>query len=163
MRPPPIHASLEPQAYRRLIEACMNALPDEACGVLSGSFIVVDQEDSRGDAASIAAESLMIAGVHPVRNTAANPASRFAFDPADWVRVLYDMQRNRQSLVGFYHSHPASLPVPSPADREGLPGQNAGTSYWIVAPHHPTRGTIVQPYWLQDETFSPLMLAQISI
>ncbi|QHT62009.1 hypothetical protein GXP70_19835 [Paenibacillus lycopersici] len=148
MRQPPRRAELEPQACNRLIETCVNALPYEACGVLSGSCH---------------GELLRISGVHPIRNASPIPAKAFAFDPADWIRVLYGMQKNRQSLVGFFHSHPASPPVPSPADRDGLPPVDGGTSYWIVAPRHSELGAALQPYWLQDGTFHPLMLAQISV
>jgi len=66
-----------------------------------------------------------------VRNVATSPESAFRFDPDDWIRVWYDMQKNQRSLVGFFHSHPSGSRHPSRADGEGWIG--AG-SYWIVDP-----------------------------
>ena len=90
-----------------------------------------------------------------------NANRAFIFDPREWVQSLLTIQKNRQSLVGFYHSHPTTAPEPSHADREGMKYAPAA-SYWIVSladTEHP----VVQPYWFNGNAFIPLMSAQISV
>ncbi|MBM7563706.1 Mov34/MPN/PAD-1 family protein [Paenibacillus sacheonensis] len=156
----PIYAQLTPEAYELLAELCAGALPHEACGVLSGAYVDVNESG----ASLPTARFLRVTSVHAVRNAALRPEKQFSFDPADWIRAHYDMQKNRQTLVGFFHSHPASLPVPSIADQAGLPADGSGISYWIVSPQlDDGRRLLIQPYWLQGSRLSPLMLAQISV
>lgn len=156
----PCRAVIAQAAYDELVRLCLAAMPEEACGILVGRFSAADTSDpSAGGDATI----LQVSGLHPIANISPTPSNRFAFSPEDWIRAHYDMQKNRQSLVGFYHSHPATPPVPSAADREGLPGYVSGISYWIISPDAAGRNVRMQPYWLLDQRFEPLMLAQISV
>ncbi|GIO12400.1 hypothetical protein J19TS2_19550 [Cohnella xylanilytica] len=109
-------ASMLKPLRMELVAQCRARLPYEACGVLYGKAA-----DGR-----IEAEGFSL-----VRNVAASPESAFRFDPDDWIRVWYDMQKNQRSLVGFFHSHPSGSRHPSRADGEGW--IEAG-SYWIVDP-----------------------------
>lgn len=111
-------------AYERLIAACRRLYPFEACGVLAAS----------GTERTGGAPHLSIDAVHPVKNAAVQPADSFAFDPQDWVRAYADMRRSRQSIAGFYHSHPHAAPLPSVSDLSGW-RQFGGESltYWIVS------------------------------
>ncbi|NBD25981.1 Mov34/MPN/PAD-1 family protein [Paenibacillus glycinis] len=152
----PRQAVLDPSAYRTLVSLCMDAMPLEACGVLTGHYAV---DDSMAQPDRV----LHITDVHRVSNAASRPEHRFSFDPQDWVQVLYRMQKNRQSLVGFFHSHPSSPPVPSAADLDGILAAGDGTSYWILAPDVRRRGWLIQSYWMQEHRFHPLMLAQVRV
>ena len=82
-------------------------LPFEACGLLlgcrEGGFIAVS-------------------GLAPVRNVHPRPERAFRFAPDDWIRAAYAAQRNRQQLVGFFHSHPGGGIAPSRSDEEGWTG-----------------------------------------
>jgi proteasome lid subunit RPN8/RPN11 len=71
--------------------------PRECCGLLLG----------RGDE---------IVEAVPARNVADDPATRFLIDPADHFAALRTARARRLDVVGFYHSHPASPPEPSPRD-----------------------------------------------
>jgi proteasome lid subunit RPN8/RPN11 len=42
--------------------------------------------------------------------------NRFLVDPRTHVSTLRDTRRRELQIVGFYHSHPHSPPVPSPRD-----------------------------------------------
>lgn len=42
--------------------------------------------------------------------------NRFLLDPRAHVAALRDTRRRELLVVGFYHSHPRSAPVPSPTD-----------------------------------------------
>jgi [CysO sulfur-carrier protein]-S-L-cysteine hydrolase len=53
---------------------------------------------------------------YPVRNIAADPATRFEMDPRQQVDVMKSMRENGEQLLAIVHSHPNSPPVPSVAD-----------------------------------------------
>ncbi|WP_308634672.1 Mov34/MPN/PAD-1 family protein [Paenibacillus silvisoli] len=147
--PPFSHATITSDAYRLLVENCSLSLPNEACGILAS------------DAASPASPSKhTVTAIYPIQNRSSSPRSRFDFEPAAWIEACYSMQKNRQSLVGYFHSHPSSLPLPSPSDLRGL--HASSTTYWIVSLLQPN-SPIIQPYWVEGGTFTPLMLTQISV
>lgn len=137
-------------AYEQLIRICRNAKPIEACGIVASAYHSAFDEDTEGEAIPI------VDTIIPITNTHIDPTHSFSFDPAEWTAIYYDMQKNRQKLVGLFHSHPRTAAVPSPSDSEGfLPSSEL--SYWIVslqnseAPH-------VQPYRRSQGEFLPLQL-----
>lgn len=75
------------------------ASPDECCGVLVG----------RGSA---------IETIVPVRNVADDARSRFEMDPAEMWAARRGATADGLEVVGFYHSHPRTSPVPSSYDIE---------------------------------------------
>jgi desampylase len=83
---------------------------DECCGLLIG-------DDRRIDAA------------RPARNVALTPAVRYEIDPRDHFDAIRHARTLRLSVIGAYHSHPRSSPVPSPSDRGEA---HAGFVYLIV-------------------------------
>jgi proteasome lid subunit RPN8/RPN11 len=80
-----------------IVARAIEDAPHECCGFLLG----------RGDEL---VEAL------PARNVADDPATRFLIDPADHFWALRSARARGLDLVGFYHSHPASPPEPSPRD-----------------------------------------------
>lgn len=82
--------------------------PRECCGLLLGTDTPV------GDGPAIQR-------AEPTRNLAAE-ATRYDIDPIDHFRILRDARRSGLTVLGAYHSHPNSPPVPSATDlAEGLP------------------------------------------
>ena len=73
--------------------------PAEVCGVLVGDR----------DAGSISA-------VRPVPNVADDPRVAYELDPAETMATIDEVESEGDDVVGFYHSHPESAPVPSAAD-----------------------------------------------
>lgn len=128
------------QAYNELLSLCQEALPNEACGILTA------QDD---ESVVIAAKS--ITNVHPT------PQRAFSFDPVEWTAAFYDMQKNRQKIVGFFHSHPASEAVPSIYDETGFWPADHSVSYWIVSMLNRDK-PFVQPYRRDKLLFQPLTL-----
>jgi proteasome lid subunit RPN8/RPN11 len=57
-----------------------------------------------------------IVGAVRARNVADEPATQFLIDPADHFAALRLARSRGLDVVGFYHSHPASPPEPSPRD-----------------------------------------------
>ena len=43
---------------------------------------------------------------------------RYAMTPQDWMRLEDEADEKGLTLVGYYHSHPDSPPIPSEYDRE---------------------------------------------
>ncbi len=84
-----------------IITHAREAAPHECCGLLLG----------RGDA---------IVEAFRARNVADDPVRRFLIDPADHFAGLRLARERGLEVVGFYHSHPASPPGPSPRDVAGF-------------------------------------------
>jgi desampylase len=102
--------------------------PLEACGILLGA-----------DGA--------IAAAIPAANVAAHPDRTFEIDPATLLRVHREARSTGRSVIGWYHSHPNGISVPSKTDaaravQDGMIWvivTDAGLSAWTVAtdgPHH---------------------------
>ena len=72
------------------------AVPDECCGILIGT------------------QAAVVAAVRAA-NLSESP-SRFLIDPQDHIRARRDARAAGLDVVGFYHSHPHSEPVPSATD-----------------------------------------------
>lgn len=85
------------QVKQALAEQALQARPAECCGLLSG--------DSR-----------LITDVHPLRNEAERPESRYFASPEDLFAAMRRIREAGQILCGIYHSHPRSPAYPSPAD-----------------------------------------------
>jgi proteasome lid subunit RPN8/RPN11 len=73
-------------------------LPNEACGLLSGS-----------------AQDGTATAFHPARNSEASPL-RYDVHPEDLVRITFAIDDAGQDLVAIFHSHTRSPAVPSPTD-----------------------------------------------
>jgi proteasome lid subunit RPN8/RPN11 len=49
--------------------------------------------------------------VHPT------PTTRYVIDPREQLKAFRAIEAAGEELVGIYHSHPVSEPIPSPTDR----------------------------------------------
>ncbi|BCG58718.1 Mov34/MPN/PAD-1 family protein [Paenibacillus sp. URB8-2] len=118
---PPIW--LKPSVYQALGKHLASALPHEACGFLLGAA---------------AAGGMLIDTYVPMRNVAPDPLHTFVPHPADWISALY----LTPPPVGLFHSHPRTLPQPSPADFDGLSGLDDHFAVYLIGapgsePEHP--------------------------
>jgi proteasome lid subunit RPN8/RPN11 len=57
----------------------------------------------------------VVIDARPARNLATD-ANRFLIDPKDHIDARREARVRHLEIVGFYHSHPRSAPVPSPTD-----------------------------------------------
>lgn len=71
--------------------------PAECCGLLSGS-------------------NGLITDVHPLRNDADKPETRYFATPEELVAAMRRIRESGQALLGVYHSHPRTPPYPSASD-----------------------------------------------
>ncbi|WKL01053.1 Mov34/MPN/PAD-1 family protein [Paenibacillus amylolyticus] len=74
----------------------------EACGVMLGET---------------AAGGIRISRFQPIRNVAPDPLHHFTLDDAEWIRCVF----SEPKLIGIFHSHPQTRPVPSLEDLQALP------------------------------------------
>jgi [CysO sulfur-carrier protein]-S-L-cysteine hydrolase len=104
---------------RSLADYCEQCYPAEACGFVLG--------DLNGQSAIATAHCFV-----PVRNAARHPNSEFAMDPAELVALL--AKTPKEQLLGIFHSHPGSPPIPSEADLQSQ--WHTLPTYWIVSLHN---------------------------
>jgi len=87
-------------AMRAAIEReAVSRRPSECCGLLSGSDGVISD-------------------IHPLRNDAQTPETRFSAAPEDLFAATRKIRGNGHRLLGIYHSHPHTAAYPSPSDVE---------------------------------------------
>ena len=83
---------------RAMLDHARAELPNEACGLLSGSL-------STGVAVAY----------HPARNSERSPL-RYNVDTDDLLRITFEIEDADRDLVGIFHSHTHSPAVPSATD-----------------------------------------------
>jgi proteasome lid subunit RPN8/RPN11 len=104
---------LSPSVQQALGEHLLSCYPREACGLLLGAA---------------AAGGMRIDTYVPVRNVAPDPLHAFIPHPEDWVKGLY----LEPALIGLFHSHPTSAPVPSLSDLGGLPALGPDFQIYLI-------------------------------
>lgn len=80
-------------------DAARGAMPEEACGLLRG----------RGD---------RIEDATVTDNVALDRIHRFEIDPTDLFAALRDERAGGMAIVGYWHSHPNGLAMPSTSDAD---------------------------------------------
>jgi proteasome lid subunit RPN8/RPN11 len=99
-------------------------------------------------------------------NVAADPMRRYEIAPADYFaqirrcRELTAARGTRLAVVGAYHSHPRSLPDPSPTD---LAEAFSGFLYLIIGPAERTDRPDVRAYRLTDENLIRVELVPVDV
>jgi proteasome lid subunit RPN8/RPN11 len=88
--------------YDAIVDHAREGAPAEVCGVLGGE----GGEHARADT------------VLRAENVAATPRTEYAIDPAEQFDLMEHIEDRGESVVGFYHSHPAGPPRPSETDAE---------------------------------------------
>lgn len=82
---------------RQIIQHAQTEQPREVCGIIGGS----------GEQARM---------VIPTANTANDPLREYRIDDQALAASMRMIDKSSLSLIGFYHSHPDSDPIPSPTD-----------------------------------------------
>lgn len=93
-----IPRSIEQEMARHMF----SSLPQEACGVVLGEA---------------AAGGMRISRFKPIRNVAPDPLHHFVMDEVEWIRCVFQ----EKQLIGIFHSHPRTSPIPSARDLDNLP------------------------------------------
>lgn len=112
--------TLAPELAEMLLGHARRELPNEACGILSGSL-------REGRAVTF----------HPARNAEASPL-RYSVHPDDLVRITFAIEDAGEDLVAIFHSHTRSPAVPSPTDRRAA--MYPGAFYLLATLADPAAG-----------------------
>jgi proteasome lid subunit RPN8/RPN11 len=96
---PAARLSLPSAVAELMLAHARAAVPNEACGLLSGS-----------SAAGVATT------FHPARNAHASPL-RYTIHDDDLRRITFAIDEAGDDLVAVFHSHTRTAAVPSPTDR----------------------------------------------
>jgi proteasome lid subunit RPN8/RPN11 len=88
---------MTPDISQTLAEYARKSQPNECCGIVLGVGNRVTQ-------------------IMPVPNIAADSRNNYRMDDKVLVKILLWAEREQQKVVGFYHSHPRTEPIPSQSD-----------------------------------------------
>lgn len=82
--------------------------PREVVGVLGGARDDAGPDDRE--------RTVRVERAHRAENAAERPETRYEIAPAEELALLERVEAAGDEVVGFYHSHPAGPPAPSPTD-----------------------------------------------
>lgn len=126
----------------RQIEAHMVSSPAaEVCGVLLGKK---------------AAGGMHIHSYRRLRNVAPDPLHHFSLAPEEWIPYCWDSE-----LIGIFHSHPFTSPVPSVTDREQLPAFASMISTYLIGSPVPLSGIDYEPVQTKERITEKISLAPL--
>jgi proteasome lid subunit RPN8/RPN11 len=92
-----MHLWLKPALAQEIVTFAREAQPNECCGVILGT----------GEAA---------VQIISIPNIASEPKYNYHMDEKALAKVLYQAEHTQLEVIGFYHSHPRTEPIPSPTD-----------------------------------------------
>lgn len=87
--------------YNQLIQEAKHHFPQECCGYLLGSTH---------------RQNNLLQSYISIPNAHKTPQTHFAFDPLDQLQVIQTLKQNSLQIIGIFHSHPNSPPIPSQED-----------------------------------------------
>jgi proteasome lid subunit RPN8/RPN11 len=132
-----------PATARRVIQdTSRRAHPEEGCGYLIGPPGSAHVDDAR-----------------PARNVHPGPrTSRYLVDPLEFMTLEEELDAAGRTILGIFHSHPASPAVPSPTDfATALPGL-----YYVVHDVRPGAAGPMRAWLLSSdgERFDEVLLEE---
>jgi proteasome lid subunit RPN8/RPN11 len=157
-----------------------NGDPDEA---IHSAYYVIESEEAAADPADVAAAAgaleeelglvggeggggfsiplpdvLTIEDAVPTRNASKQP-TRYLVEPEDHFRILRDARRRGLEIVGAFHSHAITPPVPSETD---LAEAHPHFLYVIASPDWDTgEGCDIRAWWLVDGNFQEVTIVTV--
>lgn len=116
------------EVYDAVIARAREGAPAEVCGVLAGHR---DAEPPGADDPTPTAERNRVTRAVPADNAAPTPRTTYEIPPEQQLSIMESIEDRGETVVGFYHSHPAGPARPSATDaaRAAWPGYQ----YLIVA------------------------------
>ncbi len=123
--------TLSPEAARVIAAHAEQTYPDECVGLLLGHL---DADGSGKTVVETYAVDNQWQGQVALADDddATSRHDRFYLDPRDYLRADRAARARGLDVVGCYHSHPDSPPVPSERDRVGAQGVGGGTAFAFI-------------------------------
>ena len=134
---------VRPEAVDAIVAHARRDSPRECCGLLIGNELEVFE--------AVAAVNV---AVDPIRNYQVSPVDHFT-----QIKRCRDMASSGAAavnVIGAYHSHPHSVPEPSPTDLDGAFGDFL---YVIAGPVEGSAQLELRAYRLQVGRFTDVPLA----
>jgi len=132
----PRSVRLSRAVWQAMAEHARRAMPNECCGLLIGAADRVDR--------AMAA-----------RNLRESP-TRYLLDPVDHFAAMKAARADGLAVVGVYHSHPHSPPVPSARDLDEATYPDY--LYVIVTPGVGDDLADARGYWISHGRYEPVDL-----
>lgn len=88
---------IKKEIYDSMIKHCIDSLPYEACGILSGKELVTS--------------------IYFIKNIEASSVSYF-MEPYEQLKAIKDIKEKGNDMLAIFHSHPYGSAYPSGKDRE---------------------------------------------
>ena len=111
----PFRLRVPRQLLDEILSQAKGELPNECCGLLAG---LIDSSPSSDPVDSVdCARVGTVVWRHPLVNQAASP-KEYESAPESLFEAFRHMQKHGLELLGIYHSHPTSAPIPSRKDLE---------------------------------------------
>jgi proteasome lid subunit RPN8/RPN11 len=133
----------------------------DAVRIMERVLVAIDEharaEAPRECCGLLRARNGLIEGSRRARNLASSQ-SRYEIEPEDHFAAIREARSLGGEVIGAYHSHPRSAPVPSPTDREQA---FAGFLYVIASPK-PAGGSDVRAFTLEQDGFREIALVRVS-
>jgi proteasome lid subunit RPN8/RPN11 len=150
--PPP--ASAEPL---RLVKGANPTEAEEAAAAIEAELGLVGEGGGEGFSIPLP-DVLTIEEAVPTRNASTQP-TRYLVEPEDHFRVLRDARSRGLDIVGAYHSHVITPPVPSETD---LAEAHPHFLYVIASPDWDTgEGCAIRAWWLVDGNFQEVTIVSV--
>ena len=93
--------------FAKILEIVQQQAPLEACGIIAG----IGQTSKE---------------IYPISNTL-NSTVEYLMNPQEMVHVFWEIERKNWEPIAFFHSHPATYPLPSQTDLD--------RNYYLDTPH----------------------------
>lgn len=122
------HVEVRQSVLDDLLAHARESMPEECCGILIG-------HRGRIERSARARNQL-------------KSTTRYVIEPEDHFAAIRGARATGEAVVGFYHSHPSSEPVPSPTDEQEA--AYAGHCYLIVSPGGQGAAPQVRGFRLDD-------------
>ena len=128
---------LDDHVRAEIIAHARDEAPNECCGLLVGDGNVIDE-------------------CVRVRNVDPRPSTRYEVDPAAHIAAVRRLRGTSRAVIGSYHSHPKSLPVPSESD---LAEASYREFIWIIVSLSRPRRELAA-YRMVADGFEPLSVVE---
>lgn len=129
------HVSLPARLSESAAAHGVGAYPYEACGLLIGY---------------VTGEGVQVSRALRCPNVAPRELQthRFSIDPRAVINVRRSLRGSRESVVGFYHSHPDAPAAPSATDMEFI--RLWPETVWLIVPVNGGAAGEPRAWWLDD-------------
>jgi proteasome lid subunit RPN8/RPN11 len=126
-----------------MVAQAVAELPNECCGLLAGVALPPDAGES---AAPVPRQARAVCRYALVN--AAHSPTEYLSEPRSIFQAMRDMRDRNLELLGVYHSHPTTEPVPSRTDLERNYSEEV-VNFIISLKGEP----VVRAWWLSAEGF----------